>query len=33
MRIKPAEALAGPMAAKGRYWLLLPNGIDPNRKG
>ncbi len=26
---KPAEALAGPMAAKGRYWLLLPNGIDP----
>ncbi|GHD39714.1 membrane-bound lytic murein transglycosylase A [Thalassobaculum fulvum] len=30
---KPAEALAGPMAAKGRYWLLLPNGVDPNRKG
>ena len=27
---KPAEALAGPMAAKGRYWLLLPNGVDPN---
>lgn len=30
---KPAEALAGPMAAKGRYWLLLPNGMDPNRPG
>lgn len=27
---KPAEALAGPMAAKGRYWLLLPKGIDPS---
>jgi len=26
---KPAEALAGPMAAKGRYWLLLPKGLDP----
>lgn len=26
---KPAEELAGPMAAKGRYWLLLPNGVDP----
>lgn len=30
---KPAEALAGPMAAKGRYWLLLPAGLDPNRPG
>lgn len=30
---KPAEDLAGPMAAKGRYWLLLPNGMDPNRAG
>lgn len=27
----PAEALAGPMAAKGRYWLLLPTGIEPGR--
>lgn len=27
----PAEALAGPMAAKGRYWLLLPRGLDPGR--
>ena len=25
----PAERLAGPMAAKGRYWILLPNGVDP----
>lgn len=25
----PAEALAGPMAAKGRYWLLLPKGLVP----
>ena len=24
-----AETLAGPMAAKGRYWILLPNGVDP----
>lgn len=30
---KPAETLAGPMAAKGRYWLLLPKGIDPTRGG
>ena len=29
----PAEALAGPMAAKGRYWLLLPNGVDPRKAG
>lgn len=27
---KPAEERAGPMAAKGRYWLLLPTGVDPN---
>lgn len=25
----PAEALAGPMAAKGRTWLLLPRGLRP----
>lgn len=30
---KPAETLAGPMAAKGRYWLLLPTGVDPTRGG
>lgn len=30
---EPAEELAGPMAAKGRYWLLLPNGLDPTRDG
>ena len=27
---EPAEKLAGPMAATGRYWLLLPRGVDPN---
>lgn len=26
---KEAEALAGPMAASGRYWLLLPNSVNP----
>jgi membrane-bound lytic murein transglycosylase A len=25
----PAEALAGPMAAQGRTWLLLPKSVDP----
>ncbi|EDP62130.1 membrane-bound lytic murein transglycosylase A [alpha proteobacterium BAL199] len=30
---KPAETLAGPMAAKGRYWLLLPKGLDPRKDG
>lgn len=29
----PAEALAGPMAARGRYWLLLPKGLDPAAGG
>lgn len=29
---KPAEALAGPMAAKGRYWLLLPKALDPTAR-
>jgi len=24
---KPAEELAGPMAARGRYWILLPKGV------
>ena len=27
---EPAEALAGPMAAKGRYWLMLPKGVEPS---
>ena len=26
---KPAEALAGPMAAEGRYWIFLPKDLDP----
>jgi len=29
---EPAEKLAGPMAATGRYWLLLPKAVNPNAK-